>query len=224
MFRLPASIAAWCALAILPGSAEAQPLGDRISLKVDLPGDSPVTLVSVDSEQSTFLVRGSAIVFDVRAHLRLRNDRPQQIRGISLIVLTGGRAPGGRGLVRPPRLNITQGGTFLVHIDLRVCRPVTDPDARRILVSLDAVLFDGLQLYGPDESGSRPWLEARETSALHDRLRLVSTLEHDGVEALRQEILAFLRPTATPSPENRRLADLYRTQGMQALIDELKPF
>jgi hypothetical protein len=81
-----------------------------------------------------------------------------------------------------------------------------------------------MRFYGPDESRSRQWLEARESTAFQNRRHLKSVLEHDGVAALRKEILAFLHHELSPSPENQRLADIYRNQGMGALIDELNRF
>jgi hypothetical protein len=81
-----------------------------------------------------------------------------------------------------------------------------------------------LGFYGRDESRSRQWLTARELDAYSARLHLKNVLEHDGVEALRSEILAFARREGTPTTEGLRLAEIYRRKGIPALVDELSRF
>src|SRR5262249_37403174 len=150
---------------------------ERFSPVVELQADSPVALVSAEWDQSTTFVRGSARVFETQGLLILRNSGKRYIRGISLTVLAGESAPGGRGVVRPPVQNISQGAMFPVGIGLRLCRPVHKRDEAAVKVRLDGVLFDDLRFYGPDESNSRQWLTERELNACPTRRRLKSVLE-----------------------------------------------
>ena len=65
-------------------AADAQTL----NRKIDLPKDSPVTLVSDAWGDSGATIRGGAYVLDLHVALTLRNSSQRRIRGITLTVLT----------------------------------------------------------------------------------------------------------------------------------------
>ena len=91
-------ITALVAGAVLSASAHAQIFGPQggqqisqqpsISHRIDLPGDSPVALVSDEWGGSAATVRGGAYQIDVRLALSLRNTGQRRIRGITLTVVS----------------------------------------------------------------------------------------------------------------------------------------
>ncbi len=115
------AVMSWCACAVW---AQETALDTRSSLKVQLPADSPVTLVSADWGESNASARGSAMVLDLRSSLSLRNSAPLRIRGITLLVLAQEVTPGGKASVSVPSLNVGPGENFPVRIDLRLLRPL----------------------------------------------------------------------------------------------------
>ena len=100
--------------AVLAGVLPAQTLTG----KVDLPKDSPVTMVALDWGQSSATVRGSAYVLDIHASLSLRNSGQKRVRGITLAVVAQEVTPGGKGSISVPSLDVAPGDTFAVKIDL----------------------------------------------------------------------------------------------------------
>src|SRR5437868_6793824 len=73
-----------------------------LSRKIELPPDSPVTLVSADWGESSATARGGAFLLDVHAALSLRNSSQRRIRGVTLVVLAQEVTPGGKGSVSVP--------------------------------------------------------------------------------------------------------------------------
>src|ERR1700694_4539657 len=67
--------------------------------RIDLPHDSPVSLVGDEWGGSAANVRGGAFVLDVRVSLSLRNSGQRRIHGITLAVLAQETAPGGKGSI-----------------------------------------------------------------------------------------------------------------------------
>src|SRR5579885_2655451 len=94
-----------------------------LSRKVNLPADSPVTLVSVDWGGTEATARGGAFFLDVHASLALRNSSQKRVRAITFAVLSQEVTPGGKGSVSVPSLDVAPGDVFPVGIDLRLLRP-----------------------------------------------------------------------------------------------------
>src|SRR5690349_426908 len=77
-----------------------------IQRRVDLPADSPVTLVGVDWGGTDAAPRGGAFFVDVHASLSLRNSSQRRVRAITLAVMSQEVTPGGKGSVSIPSLDI----------------------------------------------------------------------------------------------------------------------
>ena len=60
------------------------------SIKIDLPNDSPVAVLSMASDQSRASSRGAAMVLDLHMALTLRNASANRIHGVTLRVITQG--------------------------------------------------------------------------------------------------------------------------------------
>jgi hypothetical protein len=185
------------AFVALAGIAAAQLVPS--SLKVNLPADSPVGLISADWGESRTSERGSAMVLDLHTALSLRNASQRRIRGITLLVTSQEVTPGGRASVTKASLDIGPGETFPLRVDLRLLRPLTRGSGPLVEMSLDGVLFDDLSFYGPNRLDSRRAMTAFELEAQRDRRYLWSVLQSGGPEALRQECLSSLaRQADTP--------------------------
>src|SRR5579863_1044310 len=160
--------------------------------KIDLPKDSPVTMISADYGDSSETARGGATLLDLHAALSLRNSGSRRIRGITLVVTAQEVTPGGKGSVTVTSLDVGPGETFPLRIDLRLLRPVQAGGAAPVALGLDGVLFDDLSFYGPDNLKSRRTLTVCEWEARRDRQYFKSLLSEGGPEKLRQEVLASL--------------------------------
>src|SRR3954469_14591684 len=139
------------------------------SFQINLPHNSPVTVVGMDTGQSRATMRGSAMVLDLHMALQLRNDGTGRIHGITLRVVSQEVAMGGKGSVTIPSLNIAQGEVFPVRIDMQLVRPNQSNGGRLVQVDLDGLLFDNLSFFGPDRLNSRRYLTACELEAQRDR-------------------------------------------------------
>ncbi|MDX2149759.1 MAG: hypothetical protein SFV54_03425 [Bryobacteraceae bacterium] len=162
------------------------------SLHINLPDDSPVTLVKADMGQSRAEARGGALVLDLRALLTLRNSGSRSIRGVSLLVMAQEVTPGGKGSVTVPSLHIRPGETFPVRVDLRLLRPAAVIGGPLVQVALDGVLFDDLGFFGPNRLNSRRAMLQWELEARRDRRHFQAMLDNGGIEGLRKELLASL--------------------------------
>lgn len=173
-----------------------------VSPKIDLPKDSPVTVVSMDWGQSRATPRGGAYLVDVHASLSLRNSSSKRIRGVTLAVLAQEVTPGGKGAVSVPSLNVAPGDAFPVRIDLPLLRPLgTGPSAPTVEVRLDGVLFDDLSFYGPDNLHSQRNMTVWELEARRDRKYFKTLLETAGPKGLQKEMLESLaRQADLPRP------------------------
>jgi hypothetical protein len=171
-------------------AAWAQAPDARSSVKINLPPDSPVTLVSADWGESRATPRGGAMQLDLHASLQLRNAGPRRVRGVTLLVLAQDVTPGGKASVSAPSLDVGAAEVFPVRIDLRLLRPLGAGPL--VEVGLDGVLFDDLSFYGPDRLNSRRSMTSWELEARRDRRHFKSILEARGAEELRNQVLASL--------------------------------
>lgn len=196
-------IAALLSAGLVPAAAVAlaqeTPLDLRSSLKIDLPKDSPVTVVSADWGESRASARGGAMLLDLHTSLSLRNSASQRIRGITLLVVAQEVTPGGKASVTVPSLDVAPGDTFPVRIDLRLLRPLAATGAPLVEVALDGVLYDNLGFYGPNKLNSRRTMMVWEMEARRDRKYFQGLLASAGPEGLRREMIASLaRQTDRP--------------------------
>ena len=157
--------------------AQETPLDPQTSIKINLPPDSPVALLAANLGESRATPRGSAMVVDLRMALSLRNAGHKHISGITLLVTAQEFAPGGRGSVATPSLNVGPGEAFPVRIDLRLQRPAQMAGGPLVNVTLDGVLFQDLSFYGPNRLDSRRSLTAWEMEAQRDRRHFKQVLE-----------------------------------------------
>src|SRR5215475_8683447 len=185
---LAASFGRGSGLAVVLAIAAAQ--AQTVQRKVDLPADSPVTLVTVDWGDTDATARGGAFFVDVHASLSLRNSSQRRVRAITLAVLSQEVTPGGKGSVSIPSLDVAPNETFPVNIDLRLLRPIgtTAP----VEVKLDGLLFDDLGFYGPDKLHSRRTMTVWELEARRDRQYFKKILETAGSNGLQKEMLESL--------------------------------
>lgn len=171
------------------------------SLKIDLPSDSPVTLVSVDSGGTDASARGGAFFVDVHAALQLRNSSQRRVRAITLSVVSQEVTPGGKGSVSVPSLDVAPGEVFPLGVDLRLLRPIGSASGTAVEVKLDGVLFDDLSFYGVDKLHSRRTLTVWELEARRDRQYFKKVLETAGRDALQKDMLDSLnRQADRPQP------------------------
>lgn len=173
----------------------------RGSLKVDLPKDSPVSLLVADWGESSTTPRGGAIVIDLHSALSLRNSSQRRIRGITLLVQAQEVTPGGKASVSVPSLDVGPGETFPVKVDLRLLRPVSGNAGPLVEVKLDGVLFDDLSFFGANKLNSRRVMTVWELEARRDRKFFKAVLEKLGRDGLQQEVLATMaRQNSRPQP------------------------
>lgn len=190
------ALAAACAM-------EAQSLNH----KVDLPKDSPVTILSDDFSNSVATPRGGAYQVDVRAALTLRNSSGKPIRGIVLAVYANDVTPGGKGSVSKPSLNVAPGEAFQVRIDMSLLRPLGGgAGAPGVEVKLDGVLFDDLTFYGPDTLHSQRAMRLWELQARRDREYYKSLYAKAGASGLQNEMLGILARQAEQHTPGVRMA------------------
>jgi hypothetical protein len=171
-------------------AAWAQAPDARSSVKINLPQDSPVTLMNADWGESRATPRGGAMQLDLHAALQFRNAGPRRVRSVTLLVLAQDVTPGGKASVSVPSLDVGPGEVFPVRVDLRLLRPLGGGPL--VEVGLDGILFDDLSFYGPDRLSSRRSMMAWELEARRDRRHFKSILERRGPEGLRTEVLASL--------------------------------
>ena len=181
-------------LLALAGSLSAQetPLDPASSVKIDLPADSPLTLISTSLGDSRATSRGGAIVLDLHMGLTLRNSGVRHVRGVTLLITAQEFAPGGKGSVARPSIDVPPGQNFTLPVDIRLVRPVGESAGPLVRVQLDGVLFDDLSFFGPNKLHSQRALTFWEVEAQRDRAYLKQALQARGENGLRQEMLASL--------------------------------
>jgi hypothetical protein len=168
------------------------PQAQTLSHRIDLPRDSPVSLAGDEWGGSAATIRGGAYVIDVRMSLSLRNTSQHRIRGITLTVVAQETAPGGKGSISVPSLDVAPGDTFSVRGDLHLLRPLGVDSNPMVEVGLDGILFDDLTFYGPSRLNSRRSMMVWELEARRDRLFFRGLLDQLGRDGLQKEMLASL--------------------------------
>ncbi|HWB97971.1 MAG TPA: hypothetical protein VG672_14755, partial [Bryobacteraceae bacterium] len=122
---------------LLTLGAQELPLDFENSVKINLPPDAPVRLLSANLGGSHATARGSAMVLDLQQMvLSLQNSSTRHIRGVTLLVLAQEVTPGGRGSVALSSLDVAPGAAFPVRIDLRLLRPAQLSTGPLVQVSL----------------------------------------------------------------------------------------
>jgi hypothetical protein len=189
---MPAAMLAGLLLAAAAGLfAQEAPLPNG-SINVNLPPNSPVSLIKVSSDQSRATAKGAAMVLDLDMVLTLRNASPSRIRGITLRVISQEAFLGGKGSVTKVSLNVGQGEVFPVDIHMQLVRPTQVASGPLVQVDLDGVLFQDLSFYGMDKLNSRRYLTACEMEAQRDREHFKQVLLKSGKEGLKKEMLESL--------------------------------
>jgi hypothetical protein len=176
----------------LPLAAQDTALDAVSSVKIDLPADSPVTLISTGMGDSRATSRGGAIVLDLHMSLTLRNSGFKRVRGVVLLITAQEFAPGGKGSVARPCIDVPPNQNFTLPIDIRLVRPVQQTAGPLVRVQLDGVLFDDLSFFGPNKLSSQRAMTFWETEAQRDRAWFKQALQARGDAGLRQEIQASL--------------------------------
>lgn len=172
--------------------AQETKLDPRSSIQINFPQDSPVLQLSTNVDESRATPRGGAMVVDLHMSLSLRNAGPRNIRGITLLVTAQEVTPGGKASVAVPSLDVAPGQSFPVRIDLRLLRPLQAGGGPLVKVSLDGVLFDGFDFYGPNRLNSRRSMTVWEMEAQRDRQHFKSVLAAAGPAGLQREMLDSL--------------------------------
>ncbi len=176
--------------ALAAALAQDRPLDN--SVKINLPPDSPVTLISANLGESRATQRGSAVVLDLDVALTLRNSSSNRVRGVTLLVSAQEVTPGGKASVSIPSLDVAPNQNFPVRINLRLLRPMQMGAGPLVQVSLDGVLFQDFSFYGPNRLDSRRSMTAWQMEAQRDRKYFKAALAARGIEGLKQAMLECL--------------------------------
>lgn len=181
------------AAVLLPLAAQQTPLDVGSSVKIDLPADSPLALISTSIGDSRATPRGGALVLDLHMGLTLRNASARRVRGVTLLITTQEFAPGGKGSVARPCIDVQPGQNFTLPIDIRLIRPVQAAAGGPLVrVQLDGVLFDDLSFYGPNRLNSQRAMTFWEVEAQRDRAYFKRVLQARGEKALQDEMALSL--------------------------------
>lgn len=173
--------------------AQDTPLEPGSSIKFNLPPNSPVSMMSAKCDDSRATARGGALVLDLHIQLMLRNQDPKRIHAITMLVSAQESAPGGRASYSIPTLDVKPGETFPLKIDVQLIRPIQVGPGPLVEVSLDGVLFEGAQFFGPNRLNSRRTMTFWEMQNQRDRNYLKQVLATRGLQALQDEIVASLK-------------------------------
>jgi hypothetical protein len=175
-----------------PLFAQDTSLDPTSSVKIDLPADSPLTLLSTSMGESRATPRGGAIILDLHMQVTLRNSGQKHVRGVTLLITAQEFAPGGKGSVARPSIDVPPGENFTLPIDIRLVRPVLQTAGPLVRVQLDGVLFDDLTFFGVNKLNSRRAMTFWEVEAQRDRAYFRQALQARGETGLRQEMLNSL--------------------------------
>jgi hypothetical protein len=168
--------------------AQETPLVPGNSVKIDLPRDSPLALISTSMGESRASNRGGAIVLDLHMALTLRNTGLRRVRGVTLLITAQEFAPGGKGSVARPCIDVPPSQEFTVPIDIRLVRPVQQSAGPLVSVQLDGVLFDDFSFFGPNKLNSERAMTFWETEAQRDRSYFRHVLQARGDKGLGEEM------------------------------------
>jgi hypothetical protein len=166
------------------------------SVKINLPPDSPLTLIAENLGESHVSQRGSAVVLDLDVTLTLHNSSPNRVRGVTLLVAAQEVTPGGKASVSVPSLDVAPNQNFPVRINLRLLRPAQIAGGPLVQVNLDGVLFQDYTFYGPNRLDSRRTMTAWELQAQRDRKYFKSILAMHGMQGLKQAMVESLNREA----------------------------
>ncbi len=186
------AMAAW----VLPLVAQETSLDPAGSVKIDLPEHSPLTLISNSMGDSRASNRGGTIVLDLHMVLTLRNSGVRRVRGVTLLITAQEFAPGGKGSVARPCIDVPSGEEFTVPVDIRLVRPVQPAAGPLVRVQLDGVLFDDLSFFGPNRLNSQRAMTFWETEAQRDRAYFKHILQARGDKGLGDEMMRSMAKEA----------------------------
>jgi hypothetical protein len=181
---------------VLPAGAQESALDPANSVKIDLPADSPLALVSTSMGESRASTRGGATVLDLHMSLTLRNSGSHRVRGVVLLITAQEFAPGGKGSVARSSIDVPPSQEFTVPVDIRLVRPIQQSGGPLVRVQLDGVLFDDLSFFGPNRLNSQRAMTFWETEAQRDRTYFKKVLQARGEKGLRDEILLSMAKQA----------------------------
>jgi hypothetical protein len=176
----------------LPIAAQQPSLDAASSVKIDFPADSPLALISTSMGESRATPRGGALVLDLHMGMTLRNASVRRVRGVTLLITTQEFAPGGKGSVARPCIDVQPGQNFTLPVDVRLVRPVQAAAGPLVRVQLDGVLFDDLSFYGPNRLNSQRAMTFWEVEAQRDRAYFKQVLQARGEKALQNEMALSL--------------------------------
>jgi hypothetical protein len=215
--------AAWGVIGIsafLPLLAQETALDPASSVKIDLPADSPLALVSTSMGESRAINRGGATVLDLHMALTLRNSGFHRVRGVVLLITAQEFAPGGKGSVARPCIDVPPSQEFTVPVDIRLVRPVQQTGGPLVRVQLDGVLFDDLSFFGPNRLNSQRAMTFWETEAQRDRTYFKRVLQARGDKGLRDEMLLSMAKQADRPQLDVALSRTGRSVGQSAPVGE----
>jgi hypothetical protein len=187
------------------------------SVKIDLPADSPVTLISYSMGQTHVTARGGAMVLDLDMSLTLRNNDSgaRSVRDVMLLITAQEFTPGGKGSVARPSIDVPAGQNFTLPIKLRLIRPVQQANGP-VRVQLDGVLFNDLSFYGPNRLNSQRAMTLWEVEAQRDRAYYKQILQAKGETGLQKEILNGMKKASEHPQLDVALSHTGRTVGSAA--------
>ena len=159
------------------------------SVNINLPGNSPLTLLASSTSDSHTTARGAALLLDLHMSLTLRNSSQNRIHGVTLRVVSQEVTLGGKGWVTYPSLNVGPGEAFPARIDMQLMRPSQLATGTLVQVDLDGVLFQDLSFFGPDRLNSRRTMTASEMEAQRDREHFKRILAQNGKVGLQRAML-----------------------------------
>jgi hypothetical protein len=192
MFRLTSALI----LISLSLAAQDPILDPTSSVKIDLPPNSPLSLDSVSMGDSRATPHGSAIELNLHMSLTLRNNGFHRVRGVTLLITAQEFAPGGKGSVARPCIDVAPSQEFTVPVDIRLVRPIQQSSGPLVRVQLDGVLFDDLSFFGPNRLNSQRAMTFWETEAQRDRAYFKQVLTAKGGKALQDEMLLSMAKQA----------------------------
>jgi hypothetical protein len=192
MFRLTSALI----LISLSLAAQDPILDPTSSVKIDLPPNSPISLDSVSMGDSRATPHGSAIELNLHMSLTLRNNGFHRVRGVTLLITAQEFAPGGKGSVARPCIDVAPSQEFTVPVDIRLVRPIQQSSGPLVRVQLDGVLFDDLSFFGPNRLNSQRAMTFWETEAQRDRAYFKQVLTAKGGKALQDEMLLSMAKQA----------------------------
>ena len=198
-------------------------LGEQREIRVEIPEDVPLELVSSDFGGTEFEPRGGALVIELAGSIRFRHRGPNAVRAVTLDVDAHRELMGGRAVVAVPSLNARDGEEFEVPIYVRLIRALPLPAGPAVRIATDAVLFDTLAYVGPNRLDSARKLKTRELEARRDRNFFLSRWESGGREALAEAMQAsLLRQASRPRLEIRLAGAGPATAGRRAEPREIQ--